>query len=297
MKRSDSIPQEAKQLLEDADKLAEKARHGSRGFLSFFTGGGNSEEHAEDAADLYTKAGNLLKAEQKWKPAAEAFIKAAELHEREADSKEEGARKRVSAASCYRKYDAAGAIEQLEKAVQVYLRAGRFSLVATYEKESAEIWEGESKWKEASECYVRAAKRYEAEDQPAMAQGCWAKAALAYGWMNDWTSSTEVYETIAQACATDHLRKFSSKDFYFRAVLCTLANGDVVGARKKAEGWLEKGRELQLSLSVVQALEDGDLEAFSQAVATYDQVASLDDWKMHVLLEIKKSIDSEPSLA
>lgn len=295
-KSTAEIPQEAKELLEEAGALAEKSRSGSKGFLSFFTGG-NSSEHAEDAAELYTKAGNLLKSEQIYKPAAEAFIKAAELHERDAESKEEGARKRVAAASCFRKYDAASAIEQLEKAIQVYLRAGRFSLVATYEKESAEIWEAESRWKEAAECYVRAGKRFEAEDSPAMAQGCWVKAALAYGWMGDWTSGSETYERIAEACAGDHLRRFGSKDYYFRGILCTLANGDVVGGRKKAESCLEKGRELQLIQALVQAIEDGDVEAFSQAVATFDQVASLDDWKTHVLLEIKKTIDAEPSLA
>lgn len=290
------VPPEVKELLTEADKLAEKARSGGKGFMAFFTGG-HSGEYAENAADLYSKAGNLLKAEQHWKQAAEAFIKAAELHELDADSKEEGARKRVSAASCYRKYDAASAIAQLERAVQVYLRAGRFSLVATYEKESAEIWEGEGNWGEAAGCYEKAAKRFEAEDQPAMAQGCLAKAALAYGWMGNWTCSSELYTRIAEACASDHLRRFSAKDYYFRAILCAFADGDVVGGKKKAEGLLEKGRELQLSMAIAEALESSDVEAFSQAVANYDQVASLDDWKTHVLLEIKKTIDAEPSLA
>jgi alpha-soluble NSF attachment protein len=286
------IPAEAQELLKEAEKLASKKS--SSGFLSFFTG--STTDNIEEAAELYTRAGNLLKAEGCWREAANAFLRSAELTERDQDGAEEGARKRINAASCFRKIDAESAIAQLELAIGIYVRAGRFHLVATYEKECGEIWESASRWKECAEYFEKAARRYEAEDSPAMAQGCFMKAALALGWLGEWQKAATLYENMADDCAADSTRKFNQKEFVFRCILCHLANDDQVAASKKVS-LLERGRELQLVKALLDAIEQDDLEKFNTAVSEYDQVASLDDWKINVLTAIKKSLEQEESLA
>lgn len=41
------------------------------------------------------------------------------------------------------------------------------------------------------------------------------------------------------------------------------------------------------------ACEQGDVDAFQEAVFNYDQVTKLDNWKTGVLLRIKKGLESE----
>lgn len=52
-------------------------------------------------------------------------------------------------------------------------------------------------------------------------------------------------------------------------------------------------REAKFVNILVDAIEAGDIEAFTGAVFEFDQVTKLDNWKTSILLKIKKGIDSE----
>jgi alpha-soluble NSF attachment protein len=52
-------------------------------------------------------------------------------------------------------------------------------------------------------------------------------------------------------------------------------------------------REAKFAQHVMDACEQGDVEAFQEAVFNYDQVTKLDNWKTGVLLRIKKGLESE----
>ena len=50
-------------------------------------------------------------------------------------------------------------------------------------------------------------------------------------------------------------------------------------------------------MALIDAVDAGDLEAFTGAVFEFDQVIKLDNWKTNMLLKIKRSIqDNEPGL-
>jgi alpha-soluble NSF attachment protein len=48
-------------------------------------------------------------------------------------------------------------------------------------------------------------------------------------------------------------------------------------------------RECQLLQSIIEAVDQGDDEAFSDTVFQYDQLSKLDKWKTTMLLRVKES--------
>jgi alpha-soluble NSF attachment protein len=55
-------------------------------------------------------------------------------------------------------------------------------------------------------------------------------------------------------------------------------------------------REAKFIVVLLEALEQGDEDAFTNAVYEYDQVTKLDNWKTAILLKIKKGIQQAPGL-
>ncbi len=55
-------------------------------------------------------------------------------------------------------------------------------------------------------------------------------------------------------------------------------------------------REAKFVTVLLDALDEGDEEAFSTAVYEFDQVTKLDNWKTAMLLKIKKGLQQAPGL-
>lgn len=55
-------------------------------------------------------------------------------------------------------------------------------------------------------------------------------------------------------------------------------------------------REAKFIFALLEALEQGEDEAFSTAVYEFDQVTRLDNWKTAILVKIKKGIQQAPGL-
>jgi len=55
-------------------------------------------------------------------------------------------------------------------------------------------------------------------------------------------------------------------------------------------------RESKFVKVLIDAVEDGDQEAFTAAVVEFNQVTQLDNWKTSILLKIKRGIQDEPDL-
>jgi alpha-soluble NSF attachment protein len=296
------MSEEAKELLAEADRLRDKAGKSS-GLLSFLRGeggGARREEQAEQAAEGYVRAANLLKGAELWRDAAAAFLQAAQVDEELLKDGEEGARKRVQAASCLRKVDAAGAAEQYQRAADVYARAGRFHMSATHLKDVGEVWEAGQQWREAAVAFGQAARRFAGEDAPALAQGCRARSAAAHSWAGNFAQAAADYQELADDCASDALRRFNQRDFLFRGLLCLLAAGDLVATERHLahlESLDKGGRDGQLLRALVDAVRESDVDGFQAAVDLYGQVATLDDWKLHVLQEIRQRQLEDDSLA
>lgn len=256
----------------------------------------------QEAADAYSRAGNLYKALKEWHLAGNAFLKAADA-DVAAGEPEESTRKLLSAASSYKKVAPEKAVELLKRANAVFLKSGRFHMAASHEKEIAEIYETQlGNLESAMQHFEVAADRYLAEDATAAAQACSIKVGTIAALIGRFDKAIEVFEEAAQAGVNDPVRKFGVRDHLFRAGLCQLCSGDMVAAKRAIERYpgidaaLRGTREYRLLTVIVEAIDENDLEKFTDEIAEFDKVGLLDEWKTKLLLRIKRSFAEESSL-
>lgn len=115
------------------------------------------------------------------------------------------------------------AVNCLNRANEIFLKNGRFHIAATHEKEIAEIYEQTlNEPEKAIKYYLSAADRFSIDDSVAIAQGCSLKAATISAEIEKYEEAAKLFESIAEDSANDQLRKYSVKDYLFRAGLCRL---------------------------------------------------------------------------
>lgn len=275
----------------------------------------SSKPDHEEISELYVKAGNAFKAGKYWDDAADAYLKAAETDVKY-NERDEAARKYVMAANVYKKIDAHSmlfwmrssfveAVECLQSAVQIFIKAGRFHMAATNEKDVAELYEGALEQPEqAMKWYERAADRYSAENSPAISQSLILRVANLAARQGQLGKATGIFEDVAHASINDTLQKYSVRDYLFRAGLCRLANtsGDLSETKRKILGYASldpafaQSREYTLLQDILDSLEEDDLEKFITALSEFDKVHSLDEWKTRLLGAVKSRFQEEPDL-
>jgi len=266
-------------------------------------GGWFSSPQFEDAAELYTKAGNVYKMSKQVQESADCYKKAADCYLR-AKSGHNAATSCQNAASALRKTHPTEAVQCIEKCADFYSQEGRWSMAAKCWKDMAEIREKESDGKGALAAYLKAAEMFEGDNAPSSADGCRSQAALIAAQDGDYPQAAQLFDQLANACLESKLRQFNFRQFAFNAVLCQLASQDLVAAKRLVEKYhgLEPGfastREYRLLVEVCTAVEAFDADAFTAAVQEFNSVITLDNWKSTLLLKVRDSIkkDEAPSL-
>jgi alpha-soluble NSF attachment protein len=105
------------------------------------------------------------------------------------------------------------------------------------------------------------------------------------------------FEKVADSALENHLMKYSVKDYFMKAGLCILATKDLVSSRRNLERYKEKDpsfagqRECQLLSDLIEAIEAGNQEMFTEKLYGYDQMSRLDKWKTEILVRIKNQIE------
>ncbi|CAO3650670.1 unnamed protein product [Mucor hiemalis] len=265
-----SSEQQARDLIAQAQKTLNK--------WSFF----GPSNKCEDAAELYEKAGNMFKLAQQWTNAGDAFVEAAKLFEKGGSAKFEGSRAYDNAAKSYKRNDPAAAVNALREAVILDQSGGNFRAAARHYQDIAEL----------------SAELYNADDSPALSNKCLLKVAQIAADLEMYNVAIEKYEQVAAAAIDDPLLKWSLKEYCFKAGLCHLCTGDMVKASQALANYcnmdmsFESTREYTLLKGVIDCIDQGDIDHFTQLVYDYDKLTRLDAWKTAVLLKIKKSMDS-----
>jgi len=278
------------------DWMAQAERKLKGGILGGIFGGGGSTRQ-EEAAEMYVKAANMFKLAKKWEDAGKAFIKAAECVQK--SSKHEAATNYINAANCLKKFNNKDAIDCLHIAVEMYTDEGRFSIAAKHQKEIAELYEEEMDLEHAMEAYQTSADYYDGEGSTSSANQMLLKVAQYAAQLEKYEKAIEIYEEVARKSIDNSLLKWSVKDYYLKAGLCHLCNGDLVSAKRALEKYQETDvtfsgtREFKFLQDITAAFENYDVEAFTTVVVEYDQISKIDQWKTSVLLKIKSSMKSE----
>ncbi|KAJ9102338.1 hypothetical protein QFC21_002738 [Naganishia friedmannii] len=131
------------------------------------------------------------------------------------------------------------------------------------------------------------------------ANQCYQAAAEHSADLGDFGRAIELYEQVGDWSLASPLTKYSVKEYWLRACLCAMAMGDLVTCNRLLTTFAQKDvtfpstREYKLAAAVMDACEQGDVDAFTQSVFEYDQLTKLDNTKTGILLRIKKGLEME----
>jgi len=275
---------EAKALMEQAKKTKEK-------IFSFGKG------KYGQAAELYTRAGNLYKASKQFNEAANAFLEAAQCY-RMADEAFEATNSTLAAGAVLKKVDPKRAAQLLVEGTKSLVADGHFSAAAKHQQDAGEMFEAEGDNEAAVDCLKTAAEYYEMENSTSRANSCRLKVAQLSANAGKYDDAVEIYEQVARAAMDNNLLKFSVRNYLFNSFLCVLAKQDTVGAARALDRYKDldptfaSQRECKLCEAILEACDNVDVDAFTQAVADFDALTPLDAFRTHLLLQAKKMIES-----
>lgn len=286
--------QKAMQLIAEAEKKLSS----SKTFLGSLFGGSSK---VEEAVDCYLRAGNLFKMAKKWPQAGQAFCQAAQLHLK-AGVRHDAATNFVDASNCYKKSDPNEAVSCLLKAIEIYTDMGRFTIAAKQHQNIAELYESECvDLSRAMQHYEQAADYFRGEESTSSANKCMLKLAQYAAQLEHYDKAIQIYEQIAKSSLDNSLLKYSAKEYMFRAALCHLCV-DILNAQHALEKYcglypaFADTREYKLVKELIEHLEEQNVDAFTDAVKTYDSISRLDQWYTTMLVRIKKQINDNPDL-
>uniref|UniRef100_A0A4W5K2N2 N-ethylmaleimide-sensitive factor attachment protein, alpha a n=1 Tax=Hucho hucho TaxID=62062 RepID=A0A4W5K2N2_9TELE len=259
---------EALTLMSEADKKMKS----SRGFGTLF--GGSSRKY-EEACDMYVRAANMFKMAKNWSAAGNAFSQAAHLH-LQMDNKLDGAINFLDAGNAFKKADPQEAINCLNQAIEIYTDMGRFTIAAKHHISIAEIYESDA------------------------ANKCLLKVATYTAQLEQYQKAIDIYEQIGMYAMDSVLLKYGAKDHFFKAALCHFCV-DMLNARLSVQRYedmfpaFSDARECKLVKKLLDAYEEQDVDAFTDAVKDFDSISRLDQWNTTMLLRIKKQIQDDES--
>ncbi|KAM6288791.1 alpha-soluble NSF attachment protein [Aegotheles albertisi] len=282
---------EALQLLAEADRKV-------RGSQSFFAGLFGGSSRIEDACDTYARAANMFKMAKNWSAAGNAFCQAAQLH-LQLQSKHDAATNFVDAGNAFKKADPQEAINCLIRAIEIYTDMGRFTIAAKHHISIAEIYETELvDIEKAIAHYEQAADYYKGEESNSSANKCLLKVATYAAQLEQYQKALEIYEQVGTSAMDSPLLKYSAKEHFFRAALCHFCI-DMLNAKLAVQKYEEMfpaftdSRECKLVKKLLDAHEEQNVDAYTDAVKEYDSISRLDQWLTTMLLRIKKTIQGE----
>ncbi|XP_010220799.1 PREDICTED: alpha-soluble NSF attachment protein [Tinamus guttatus] len=258
--------------------------------------GGSSR--MEEACDMYARAANMFKMAKNWSAAGNAFCQAAQLH-LQLQSKHDAATNFVDAGNAFKKADPQEAINCLVRAIEIYTDMVRFTIAAKHHVSIAEIYETELvDIEKAIAHYEQAADYYRGEESNSSANKCLLKVATYAAQLEQYQKALEIYEQVGTSAMDSPLLKYSAKEHFFRAALCHFCV-DMLNAKLAVQKYEEMfpafsdSRECKLVKKLLDAHEEQNVDAYTDAVKEFDSISRLDQWLTTMLLRIKRSIQGE----
>lgn len=251
-----------------------------------------------EAAELFIKSGNSYKSICDWVHAGESYIKASECLEK-SNKLDEAAITAADAGKMFSKQH-----ETIDRALKSYMTSIRYYrenskplIAAQLLVEAGKIFLEQNEINESIKVYEEAAQIYEDENQPLRESQQLAIVADLYCSQKKFIESSDIYKKIAISRMNDRLTQLSSGEFCVKSIICRMEADDVVGAEKLMKEFVDllpswkKTREYSLLEDCIDAINNNDSQAFSNAVAEYDQFKPIDSWMTTNLLVVKNLID------
>uniref|UniRef100_A0A9J7ZK95 N-ethylmaleimide-sensitive factor attachment protein, beta b n=1 Tax=Cyprinus carpio carpio TaxID=630221 RepID=A0A9J7ZK95_CYPCA len=287
---------EAIQLMAEADK---KVRS-SGSFLGGMFGG---NQKVEEACEMYARAANMFKMAKNWSAAGNAFCQAARLH-MQLQNKHDSATSFIDAGNAFKKADPQEAIKCLNAAIDIYTDMGRFTIAAKHHITIAEVYESELvDIEKVQKCVFSASSAENALIWSvcliySSANKCLLKVASYSAQLEQYPKAIEIYEQVGTNTMDNPLLKYSAKEYFFKASLCHFIVDELnaklaVGKYEEMFPAFSDSRECKLLKKLLEAHEEQNAEAFTEAVKEFDSISRLDQWLTTMLLRIKKTIQGD----
>ena len=278
-------------LIAEAEKLLKP----QLGFFLFLSGS-SASMRKEDATDLYIQAANLYRLKKDFNLAGAQFVKAAEIQE-SLGNHNDTANHLVEAYKCFKGVSLTDAISSLSKAIHIFLtQNGQFRRAANFTMDLAELYESVNDYENASKSYEQAGDYFTTDHAEALATKAFLKCADLYALNGNYKRAVELYDNIIKNLLGNSLSRWSLKDYFFKVVLCVLCMDDVIEAHKRKDQFLQddpswgQSREYKLVEGILESIDQGDVEGFSDKVFDFDQFSKLDKLKTQLLLKVKNSV-------
>ncbi|RKP03143.1 hypothetical protein CXG81DRAFT_9913 [Caulochytrium protostelioides] len=254
----------------------------------------------DEAADLFAKAGNTFRLNQRWNEAGDAYMQQAGVLVR-MNERDEAATAYLNASKVFKRISPQQAIAALQQAVEIFTDRGRFSAAASNQEQLAEMYETDvGDIEKAMNAYEIAADWFIGDDAQARANKCLLKAATFAAQLGRFDKAIDRFESVASNAATKEITKWSMREYLLKAGLCHLCVGDHVRTRQAIDRYetlditFGTTRECAFLKDILDAVEAADLERFTAVVQDFDRLTRLDPWKTALLLKVKNSISEEP---
>lgn len=280
------------------DDLMNKAEKKAKSF-SLFGGGSKYEE----AAEIYSNAAAQYKISKNWEKAGDAYLQAAEMSKL-AKNEGDATEYYTQAAQAYRKTNPEEALRVYNLAATMQMEQNKFSTAAKIYKNIAELCEEDRNYKGAIDAFLHSADCYIAEDASTSANQSLLKVAHYSAMLEDYKKAIDLYEQVALSSLDNQLLSWGAKEHYFKAMLCHLvlasksasahhAMDDAEVAFDKYKGnypAFEGSRECKMIEKCLDALKEGEVEKFQDAIVEFDTFSRLDDWKAGLLIQVKNGM-------
>ncbi|KAL6871124.1 vesicle fusion protein [Trichoderma novae-zelandiae] len=281
-------------LIQQAEKLVSK---GSSGWSLF----GGSDEKLWDAARLFKEAAQAYERQGQNIEAGKTHERAAEVREKNLKEFTDAADSYVEASDAYRRDDPEAAIRCRERAfalIQQSTSESKQTRMSRVKEILGQIYEHDLKdLKKAREAYKEAAERLP-KARELNANKLWTQYADLAALDGDYYGAIETYDRIINSMLGNGTMKWSLSTYCFKAGICHLATGDMVGTRRAIESYRQKDGEFssqykyKLLEDLCNAVDAHSQDQFSELLFQFDRTSRLEPWMTAILIKVKDSIEA-----
>ncbi|KAL6891499.1 vesicle fusion protein [Trichoderma longibrachiatum] len=281
-------------LIQQAEKLVSK---GSGGWSLF----GGSDEKFWDAARLFKEAAQAYERQGQNIQAGKTHERAAEVREKNLKELTDAADSYVEASDAYRRDDPEAAIRCRERAfalIQQSTSESKQTRMSRVKEILGQIYEHDLKdLKRAREAYKEAAERLP-KARELNANKLWTQYADLAALDGDYYGAIETYDRIINTMVGNGTMKWSLSTYCFKAGICHLATGDMVGTRRAVESYRQKDPEFssqykyKLLEDLCNAVDNHSQDEFSELLFQFDRTSRLEPWMTAILIKVKDSIEA-----
>ena len=122
--------------------------------------------------------------------------------------------------------------------------------------------------------------------------------AEIYIRLENYTDAAGIFSRLANSCSSENVLRFKANSYLINALICILAQNDIVAAKKSMENFcatnylFATSSEYKFVEEVINAIENTDVQHYKNIISEYDHIHKLTDWQIHILAGLVKEMET-----